>query len=85
MRTVLICLRGSGIPSLLDAVAATLAPDVAWLLCHVVDTRPIDEVTRTPSGEVRENTQRMVPSLPLVSMPCSTSSSLRRPSACSRV
>lgn len=50
MKHALICLRGFNIAALLDLVTETLAPDFAWSILHVVDTRPIDEVERALSG-----------------------------------
>jgi nucleotide-binding universal stress UspA family protein len=45
-RIALICVRGFGIPRLLDRAAQLLPPDLAWAVVHVVDQRPEEEVER---------------------------------------
>jgi nucleotide-binding universal stress UspA family protein len=42
----LICVRGFGIPRLLDRAAELLPEGLAWTVVHVVDQRPEDEVER---------------------------------------
>lgn len=44
MTLALICLDGYRVAEALDAAAATLNPSLAWLLLHVADTRPAEEL-----------------------------------------
>jgi nucleotide-binding universal stress UspA family protein len=50
MTTALICIRGYRVAAILDAAAATLNPALAWIVLHVVDTRPLHEVDRALGG-----------------------------------
>ncbi|HEU5431983.1 MAG TPA: universal stress protein [Thermomicrobiales bacterium] len=43
MALALICVDPTRIASTLDGAAATLAPAFAWVILHVVDTRPVEE------------------------------------------
>jgi nucleotide-binding universal stress UspA family protein len=52
MRTALICVRGYRVPTVLEAAATILVPDLAWLILHVLDSAPLDEVERALSGLV---------------------------------
>jgi nucleotide-binding universal stress UspA family protein len=45
-RIALICVRGFGIPRLLDRAAELLPEGLVWTVVHVVDQRPEDEVGR---------------------------------------
>lgn len=44
MTTALICLDGDRVAAVLDAAHAALAPSLTWLLLHVSDTRPTEEL-----------------------------------------
>lgn len=44
MTTALICLDGYRVAAVLDTAAAALNPSLSWLLLHVSDTRPADEL-----------------------------------------
>jgi nucleotide-binding universal stress UspA family protein len=46
MTLALICLDGYRVAEALDAAAATLNPSLAWLLLHVADARPAEELAR---------------------------------------
>lgn len=46
MTTALICLDGYRVGVVLDAARAALNPAAAWLLLHVADTRPEQELAR---------------------------------------
>jgi nucleotide-binding universal stress UspA family protein len=50
MTTALICVRGYRVAAVLDAARAALAPDLAWIVLHVIDSRPIEEVDRALGG-----------------------------------
>jgi nucleotide-binding universal stress UspA family protein len=50
MTTALICLRGYRVTSVLDAARQILAPEMAWVVLHVVDIRPLQEVDRALGG-----------------------------------
>jgi nucleotide-binding universal stress UspA family protein len=50
MTTALICVRGYRVAAVLDAAADYLAPGLAWIILHVVDTRPLHEVDRALGG-----------------------------------
>ena len=49
---VLVCLDGYRVEAALDVARAALAADAAWLLLHVVDTRPLEEAGRALGGLV---------------------------------
>jgi nucleotide-binding universal stress UspA family protein len=44
MTTALLCLDGYRVGAVLDAARDTLSPALDWLLLHVSDTRPAEEV-----------------------------------------
>jgi nucleotide-binding universal stress UspA family protein len=50
MKTALICLRGHRIAAVLNAAAAALSTDYEWIVLHVVDSRPLEEVDRALGG-----------------------------------
>jgi nucleotide-binding universal stress UspA family protein len=52
MRTALICVRGYRVPAVLEAARTILASDLSWLVLHVLDSGPLDEVDRALSGLV---------------------------------
>ncbi len=45
-RSALICVRGFGIAHLLDRATELLPADTDWIIAHVVDQRPEEEVER---------------------------------------
>lgn len=49
-RVALICVRGFGIPRLLDRAAELLPEGMSWAIVHVVDQRPEEEVGRAISS-----------------------------------
>lgn len=71
-RIALICVRGFGIARLLDRAAELLPGDMEWIVAHVVDRRPEEEVERafgqlpgrrSPHGSGFERMQRSVDQL----------------------
>lgn len=50
MTTALICVRGYRVAAVLDAARDVLSPSLAWIVLHVVDTRPHEEVDRALGG-----------------------------------
>lgn len=59
MTLALICLDGYRVTEALDAAMSTLNPSLAWLLLHVADARPAEELARALErlpgrGPVRE-------------------------------
>jgi nucleotide-binding universal stress UspA family protein len=50
MTTALICVRGYRIGDVLDSARTLLAPDLRWVIAHVIDQRAADEVIRALDG-----------------------------------